>query len=266
MLNRESLPPKVLAQRWRSIVHSPCAHQDDRVLHIPFYLRTNQPETEAELEPTGLAEWFGNNNPVVMEIGAGFGEWVIGRAAAEPGTNWLAVEKRGKRVLSILRRVTAAGLENVRVISSDVRGYLGRVLPDHALAQVFINYPDPWPKKRHAKRRLISVPGYDDELPDEPVPLEDDHFLQLLALKLRPGGTCHTVTDSANLNQEMKLAFQRCVDGSGAAIFASEIGQPWHLPQVPEEYGHTVYQTVWRAQGRSEHYMRWSTVPSAAAS
>lgn len=232
----------------KSVVHSPVAYQDELMLHLPFYLRNQDDNPPWDVggsdgfEPVPLDRWFGNGNSICMEIGSGFGEWVVTQALADPSTNWLAVEKRGNRVLSILRRLNAAGLTNVRVVSSNVNGYLARFVPDRAISEVFVNYPDPWPKKKHTKRRLFK-----------------EEFLNLLAQKLQDGGSCHTVTDSKNLNEEIKWEFVQCQSDSGDTLFVPQLPTPYHATAVPCDYGTTVYQAVWRAEGRPEHYMKWCT-------
>eukprot|EP00658_Telonema_sp_P-2_P036060 TRINITY_DN26140_c0_g1_i2.p1 TRINITY_DN26140_c0_g1~~TRINITY_DN26140_c0_g1_i2.p1 ORF type:complete len:247 (-),score=39.84 TRINITY_DN26140_c0_g1_i2:545-1285(-) len=240
------MPPRALADRWKSVVHSPAAYQDDSMLHLPFFLRSNEwklkGDVTSDFEPTGVRDWFGNENRVCMEIGSGFGEWVVGRAIQDPDTNWIAVEKRGNRVLSMLRRIAAAGVQNVKVVSSDVHAYMSHCLPNQSVSGVYVNFPDPWPKKKHTKRRLMR-----------------GEFLRLVADKLEHGGTCHTVTDSEDLNEEMKISFNECISDSGHRMFLPELELPWHASSAPENYGTTVYMTLWKAKGRPELYMKWST-------
>lgn len=190
----------------------------------------------------------------------------MGRAAREPDTNWVAVEKRGTRVLLILRQLIAAGLSNVRVVSGDVQGFAKLFLQDHTLSQVFINFPDPWPKKQHAKRRLLRVDGFTHDEHEQPIaPVPPSHMSHLLAKKLCAGGKCHLLTDSAAMNQEMKIAFQNCLEiPSGKPLFVSGLPQPHHAECAPEGYGSTAYRTVWQSQGRPEYYMCWSTHPNQA--
>jgi tRNA (guanine-N7-)-methyltransferase len=121
---------------------------------------------------------FGREAPLVLEIGSGMGETTAAIAAAHPETDFLAVEVHAPGVGSLLRRVDAAGLANLRVIRHDAVEVLECMIPDGALAGMHLFFPDPWPKKRHHKRRLV-----------QPA------FAALAARKLAPGGYLHAATD-----------------------------------------------------------------------
>jgi tRNA (guanine-N7-)-methyltransferase len=115
--------------------------------------------------------------PLVLEIGFGMGEATALMAQADPGTDVLAVEVHPAGIAALLRRLEAAGLDNVRVVEGDAVPLL-RALPDGCLAQVRLFFPDPWPKARHAKRRLLRP-----------------SFAALVAARLAPGGFLHLATD-----------------------------------------------------------------------
>ncbi len=115
--------------------------------------------------------------PLVLEIGFGMGEATALMAAAEPGLDLLAVDVHPAGVASLLRRIEANDLTNVRVIEGDALGVL-RALPVGALREVRIFFPDPWPKPRHAKRRLLRPT-----------------FATLVASRLAPAGLLHLATD-----------------------------------------------------------------------
>jgi len=127
------------------------------------------------LSPAAL---FGRVAPLVLEIGSGMGETTVAIAAARPETDFIAVEVHGPGVGSLLRRIDEQGLKNLRVIRHDALEVLAEMIPDGALAGVHLFFPDPWPKKRHHKRRLV-----------QPA------FAALAARKLAPGGYLHAATD-----------------------------------------------------------------------
>jgi tRNA (guanine-N7-)-methyltransferase len=102
-------------------------------------------------------EWFGNPNPLYLEIGTGNGENLYHNALDHPANNYLAVEVHRPGIGQLLLQVAAAGLTNVRVSTADVHEILAR-LPTGCLQEVSIFFPDPWPKSRHHKRRLIQAP------------------------------------------------------------------------------------------------------------
>jgi tRNA (guanine-N7-)-methyltransferase len=128
-----------------------------------------------------LLDWralFGRQAPVVLEIGFGMGETTARIAQENPATDYLGIEVHAPGVGSLLRQLEEHGLANVRVISHDAVEVLRDMVPPGSLAGVHIFFPDPWPKKRHHKRRLV-----------QPA------FAALLASRLAPGGYVHVATD-----------------------------------------------------------------------
>jgi len=121
---------------------------------------------------------FCRQAPRVLEIGFGDGESLLYMAANDPGTDYLGVEVHRPGMGHLLLQAQALDLSNLRVISADAVVVLAHGLPDAGLDRVQIFFPDPWPKKRHHKRRLIQ--------PD---------FLRLTARALKPGGRLHLATD-----------------------------------------------------------------------
>ncbi|MEU2748536.1 tRNA (guanosine(46)-N7)-methyltransferase TrmB [Streptomyces collinus] len=125
-----------------------------------------------------LPELFGNDNPVVLEIGFGMGEATAQMAAADPATNILAVDVHTPGQGNLLNLADRNGLSNIRVGNGDAIILLREMLAPDSLGGLRVYFPDPWPKKRHHKRRIIQ--------PD---------FLTLAATRIRPGGTVHCATD-----------------------------------------------------------------------
>ncbi len=117
------------------------------------------------------------DRPLVLEIGSGMGEATAAMALADPGTDLLAVEVHPAGVAALLRRVEQYGLTNVRVVQDDVVPVLD-ALPERSLAEVRLFFPDPWPKARHAKRRLLRP-----------------SFAALAATRLADGARLHLATD-----------------------------------------------------------------------
>ncbi|MFE0388028.1 tRNA (guanosine(46)-N7)-methyltransferase TrmB [Streptomyces bungoensis] len=125
-----------------------------------------------------LGELFGNANPVVLEIGFGMGEATARMAAEDPGTNVLAVDVHTPGQGNLLNLADQGGLSNVRVGNGDAIILLREMLRPDSLDGLRVYFPDPWPKKRHHKRRLIQL-----------------EFLTLAASRLRPGALLHCATD-----------------------------------------------------------------------
>lgn len=129
--------------------------------------------------PVDLAELFGaGERPVVLEIGFGMGEATAQMAAADPGTDILAVDVHTPGQGNLLSLADRNALTNVRVANGDAIILLREMLPADSLDGLRVYFPDPWPKKRHHKRRLIQP-----------------EFLDLAATRLKPGALVHCATD-----------------------------------------------------------------------
>ncbi|MEV8512546.1 tRNA (guanosine(46)-N7)-methyltransferase TrmB [Dactylosporangium sp. NPDC051484] len=122
----------------------------------------------------------------VLEIGSGMGDATAQMAAADPGRRYLAVEVHTPGVANLLALIERQGLTNLRVAAVDAIELLREEIPIASLAAVHVFFPDPWPKSRHHKRRLI-VPGR----------------VALMRERLRPGGLLHCATDDAGYAQAM---------------------------------------------------------------
>ncbi len=140
----------------------------------------------------GLAHWgiaytpalldfekaFARKAPVILEIGFGMGKTTADIAEAHPGHDYLGVEVHTPGVGSLLKEIQVRKLSNIRIIQHDAVEVLNHMLADNSLAGIHVYFPDPWPKKRHHKRRLIQP-----------------ELVALLAQKLAPGGYLHCATD-----------------------------------------------------------------------
>jgi len=122
-------------------------------IHIesPNYLRAENLE-----KPTDWQLVFGNDNPVALEIGCGIGDFIALTAAERPATNFIAIDFYNKGCYKTCRRIDTRGLKNVRVLREEARQFITERIPKGSLAAVYINCPDPWPKKKHRKRRLVN--------------------------------------------------------------------------------------------------------------
>jgi tRNA (guanine-N7-)-methyltransferase len=130
--------------------------------------------------------------PLILEIGSGMGETTAAIAKAHPEVDFVAVEVHGPGVGSLLNRVAAAELTNVKVVRHDALDVLEHMIADGTLAAIHLFFPDPWPKKRHHKRRLV-----------QPA------FVALAARKLKDGGILHAATDWPDYAEHMNAVFSR---------------------------------------------------------
>jgi tRNA (guanine-N7-)-methyltransferase len=123
---------------------------------------------------------------LVLEIGSGMGETTAQIAQANPQTDYIAIEVHGPGVGSLLKKIDELSLTNVRVIRHDAVDVLEQMIADGALTGLHLFFPDPWPKKRHHKRRLVQAP-----------------LASLAARKLAPGGYFHAATDWPEYAEQM---------------------------------------------------------------
>jgi len=136
--------------------------------------------------PLDFDRVFGRTAPRVLEIGFGMGETTAAIAQARPHDDFVGIEVHSPGVGGLLRRLDELGLTNVRVIQHDAVDVVAAMVPPASLAAIHIFFPDPWPKKRHHKRRLLSAA-----------------FVRELALRLVCGGTLHIATDWEDYAQEI---------------------------------------------------------------
>ncbi|WP_416531335.1 tRNA (guanosine(46)-N7)-methyltransferase TrmB [Streptomyces coelicoflavus] len=181
-----------------------------------------------------LAELFGNAGPVVLEIGFGMGEATAAMAAADPATNILAVDVHTPGQGNLLGLAERMELSNIRVGNGDAIILLREMLAPGSLAGLRVYFPDPWPKKRHHKRRLIQP-----------------EFLTLAATRLAPGAVLHCATDWEPYAEQMLEVltahpdFENTVPGGGFAP------RPEHRPLTRFEgqgldKGHVVNDLLFR--------------------
>ena len=136
--------------------------------------------------PLDFAAWFGREAPVMLEIGSGMGETTSQLAAAAPELNYVAVEVYDPGLGQLMLRAEKLGVENLRLLHGDAVVLLTEHVEPGSLHGVRLFFPDPWPKKKHHKRRIVSP-----------------SFAALVASRLAPGGTFHLATDWENYAEQM---------------------------------------------------------------
>ena len=136
--------------------------------------------------PVDLNAVFGRQAPHVVEIGFGMGQSTAAIAQARPGDDFLGIEVHAPGVGGLCKLIEEGGITNLRIVQHDAVEVLRDMIPEGSLAGVHIYFPDPWPKKRHHKRRLVQGP-----------------FVKLIASRLAPGGYLHCATDWEEYAQQM---------------------------------------------------------------
>jgi tRNA (guanine-N7-)-methyltransferase len=178
---------------------------------------------------------FGRSAPVVLEIGSGMGETTAEIAAGHPAIDFVAIEVHAPGVGSLLKRIDEAALSNLRIIRHDAVEALATMIAPRSLGGIHVYFPDPWPKKRHHKRRLLSAA-----------------FVHELALRLAPGGYLHIATDWEHYAQQiLATCAAEPLLANTAKGFA--LCPPWR-PQTKFErrgraLGHSVFDILFTQRG-----------------
>ena len=180
--------------------------------------------------PIDLESVFGRTAPRILEIGFGMGETTAEIAAAHPENDYLALEVHTPGVGSLLKQIDERGLTNLRLVQHDALEVLEHMAGAATFDGANIFFPDPWPKKRHHKRRLIQAP-----------------FVRLLASRLKPGAYVHIATDWEDYAQQILevLSAEPALENTAAA-FAP---RPGYRPLTKFEQrglrlGHGVWDVV----------------------
>jgi len=183
--------------------------------------------------PLDAATLFGDPRPLELEIGFGAGEHLAARAAARPGTGFIGCEPFLNGVVGALGHVRDGGLRNVRLHMGDALDVVER-LPDASLARVYLLHPDPWPKARHAKRRMVNHGPLD-----------------AIAAKLMPGAEFRLGTDDPTYCRwAMTVMNQR-------ADFRWTAETPADFLTRPDDWPETRYERKARRQGHEVWYFRY---------
>jgi tRNA (guanine-N7-)-methyltransferase len=144
-------------------------------------------------ELLGFEQLFGRSAPVVLEIGFGNGETLVEQAAANPDRDFIGIEVHEPGIGHCMLKADEAGITNLRLINHDAIEVLTHQVPHGSLSRLNLYFPDPWPKKRHHKRRIIAP-----------------SFLALVADRLTAAGTLNIATDWANYAEHIDDALSRC--------------------------------------------------------
>nr|WP_243435950.1 tRNA (guanosine(46)-N7)-methyltransferase TrmB [Acanthopleuribacter pedis] len=182
---------------------------------------------EQQQAPLNLKDLFGNENPVELEIGIGKGLFITRSGVNHPDTNWIGIEIRRKYLNMARERVEKRPLGNVRLICGEALGFLEEYLPDNSLSVIHVYYPDPWPKKRHHKRRLFG-----------------EAFMAQVHRVLKPGGHLLIATDHLGYWEHIQEVLQA----------QTYLDPAERLPEDPDgATGLTNFAIKYQAEGRQSY-------------
>lgn len=204
----------------------------ERVLFIPTHY-----DKHREWVFPGFQEVFQNDHPVLIEYCSGNGDWVIAKAMEFPQWNWVAVEKRFDRVRKIWSKMNNCGVNNLLIVSGEALTFNKEYLPPSCVEEVFINFPDPWPKRGHAKHRLIQ-----------------DVFVTEIARIVKQGGNATLVTDDPDYSVQIIEVMRK------SCQWKSHFKEPYFVTDWPN-YGNSFFCNLWKAKGFTIHYHQFIRTP-----
>ncbi len=202
----------------------------DRILYVPEYY--------FEYEKFQMPSWesnevFGNSNPVHIEYCSGNGMWIFEKAKANPHINWVAIERNFDRVRQIWAKRENYKVKNIFIVSGEAYTTTKYFFKTGTVDQIYINFPDPWPKDRHTKHRLMK-------------PL----FVEEMARILKNEGTCLFVTDDKAYCQEGIDSFLQ-VD-----MLSPSVESPY-FTYSKDDYGTSFFDALWRSFGKKIHFVEF---------
>jgi len=193
----------------------------DKILYVPEYYFDHHKFTMPSWEAI-----FDNTQGVSIEYCSGNGDWVVDKARAYPEKNWVAIERQFERVRKIFSKRANYGVNNLLIVCGEALTFTRYYLPEASVEEVYINFPDPWPKHRHAKHRLIQKA-----------------FIEQLARVLVPEGKMTCVTDDESYCKavvELMLSHTEWQHLSPEPYFRTDV----------EGYGYSFFEALWKNLGK----------------
>ncbi len=200
----------------------------DMILYVPDYYFEHE-----KFQRPSFNEIFENDNPIALEYCTGNGDWVLEKAQAHPEKNWIAVEMQFDRVRKIWAKRENRQIKNLLIVCGEALTFSKFYLQKDEITQAYINFPDPWPKDKHAKNRLIQGP-----------------FLTEVSRVLKNEAPFTIVTDDVDYKNQ---AIQICLDHEH---FESAIEKPYFL-ENPQGYGYSYFHDLWKKLGKTIHFIQF---------
>lgn len=176
------------------------------------------------------SQFFEQERPVCLEYCSGNGAWIAVKAREHPDFNWVAIDCKFDRVRKIWSKIKNFELSNLLAVCGEGYRVTRQYIPPESVQNVYINFPDPWPKQKHAKNRLVQVP-----------------FIEEIYRILKPEGILTMVTDDESYSQMMISVLRKFLG------FKSLFGEPYYVVDYPN-YGASYFEELWRQKGKRIRY------------
>ena len=226
-MNPKKLKPPLTWETRRPLIY-------DRILFVPDYYDRHHEWTFPGWESPDV---FGREASVEVEYCSGNGLWIIEKALAHPERNWVAVERQFERVRKIWSKMHNFSLTNLFIVCGEALTFTRFYVPSRSFAAAYINFPDPWPKEKHAKNRLLNEP-----------------FISEMARTCSFGANATIVTDHFDYTLQINKAMLE------SPLWHPRFPEPYFVTEW-ENYGTSYFDALWRERGLKIYYMQYFLSP-----
>lgn len=200
----------------------------DGILYVPKCYEAHSLWPKEELD-----SFLSSFNQIAIEYCSGNGTWVAEKAKETPNKLWIAVEKRFDRVQRIWAKKHNFSLNNLLIVCGDALVFTSNYLKPNSVDEIFINFPDPWPKPRHAKNRIVQ-----------------EGFVREMTRIGKPRAETVLVTDDKPYSEQMRFEMLKGND------WDSSFPSPFYQTDWPG-YGSSFFESLWKERGREIYYMKF---------
>jgi len=186
------------------------------------------------LIPIDTEELFGNTRPCALEIGFGDGDFLIETAGIRPDSNFIGIEIKKKRFNKAVKRAHRRKVPNIKFLHMDANIALTEIFKPDTFNEIYINFPDPWPKDKHEKNRIMKV-----------------EFLSNLSIVLRGGGKLEIASDHRSYIEESLETLNHM------SVFINNYAEPGYQNEL-EERIETKFEKGFREDGRKIYYLMFT--------
>jgi tRNA (guanine-N7-)-methyltransferase len=222
-----SMKPKDLKPPFNWETRQPTFYRD--VLFVPTFYQEHHTWSSPEWD----GHFIFSGIPLHIEYCSGNGDWIAAKAKANPAVNWVAVEKCFDRVRKIWSKKENFNLSNLLIVCGKALDFTTYYLPDSCADAVYVNFPDPWPKKKHAKHRIIRSP-----------------FIEEMSRVVKEKGSATIVTDDLEYSEQ--ILGEMTGEGSWNCGYP-----PPHFNTEYPDYGASFFGDLFKGQGKEIRYMKF---------